>query len=75
MGNKSLYPLARAFTDHSKKRMNMKIALLMYFEDKLKKRVEQTVVAIENGMKSTVEFFKRICMSTAAEMLKSKPEQ
>eukprot|EP01037_Dinobryon_pediforme_P021962 gene21962-22970_t len=45
----------------------MKIALLMYFEDELKKRVEQTVVAIENGMKSMVEFFKRICMSTAAE--------
>ena len=60
---------------NTKKRMNMKIALLMYFEDELKKRVEQTVVAIENGMKSMVEFFKRICMSTAAELLKSKPEQ
>ena len=45
---------------NTKKRMNMKIALLMYFEDELKKRVEQTVVAIENGMKSMVEFFKRI---------------
>ena len=49
--------------------MNMKIALLMYFEDKLKKRVEQTVVANQDGMKSMVEFFKRIRIS------KSKSEQ
>jgi ribosome biogenesis protein MAK21 len=53
----------------------MKVALLMYFEDVLKKAVEVVVSAVDSGMKSMVEFFKRSCMTVAVDMLKSKPEQ
>eukprot|EP01036_Dinobryon_divergens_P027227 gene27227-35958_t len=53
----------------------MKVALLMYFEDELKKAVDIVVAAVDSGTKSMVEFFKRSCMSVAVDMIKSKPEQ
>ena len=53
----------------------MKVALLMYFEDELKKAVDTVVAAVDSGTKSMVEFFKRSCMSVAVDMIKNKPEQ
>lgn len=51
------------------------VAVLMYFEDELKRCVESVVAALESGVKAMVDYFKRLCLSIAAELLQSKPEQ
>ena len=56
-------------------KMNVKTALLLYFEDNLKKRVERVIDALEAGQKSSVDFFKRICLSMTSDLLTQKPEQ
>jgi len=55
--------------------MDMKIGLLLYFENCLKIRMERIIEGLELGLKSSVDFFKRLCLSMASELLINKPEQ
>jgi ribosome biogenesis protein MAK21 len=55
--------------------MSMKVALLMYFEQQVKEQMERVMEALEMGGRSTVEFFKKVCMSIAADLLICCPEQ
>lgn len=54
--------------------MNMKYAKLFYFEDQLLHRIDSIITALDTGFKSTLEYFKRICMDIAVEWLIGKPE-
>lgn len=56
-------------------KMTLAHALIFYFEDQLMTKTVQLVSALENGVKSTVDHFKRLCMGIASELLMSKPEQ
>ena len=55
--------------------MNMKVAMLYWYEDQLYQRVELVANALDIGLKSTIEFFKKQCMDIAAELLAGKPEK
>lgn len=55
--------------------MDMQTALLLWFEDQLKTRIERVMEALENGLKSSVDYFKKLCLEMAASLLMSKPEQ
>ena len=55
--------------------LNMSQALLFYFEDQLAKRVSRMIDALDIGLRSNLEFFKKQCMETVAALLESKPEQ
>lgn len=54
---------------------SISISIMFLFEDELISRVENFVGVIENGLRSTVEYYKKRCMDIAAEMLTNKPEQ
>ena len=56
-------------------KMSIKIGLICWYEDQLLKRVVKVVDVIETALKSTIEFFKKNCMSIASQMLMNKPEQ
>jgi ribosome biogenesis protein MAK21 len=55
--------------------LDMSRAMLFYFEDQLIKRVSRVLDALEMGLRSNLEFFKKQCMETVAALLTSKPEQ
>lgn len=57
------------------KNLTMEKALIYYFEDQLLIRVHRVVNALEKGLKSTLEHFKKQCMEMVMAMLASKPEQ
>ena len=51
------------------------VVTMFWFEVELMKRTERIVDAIEIGLKSTVDYFKRFCMELVFEWLVAKPEQ
>lgn len=55
--------------------MDAKKGLLMWFEDKLVGRVGKILDALDVGLKSTVDFYKKFCMGVCLDLLSSKPEQ
>ena len=48
---------------------------LFWFEVELMKRTERIIEAIESGLKSTVDYFKRFCMEVVYDWIVAKPEQ
>ena len=44
-------------------KMNMNLGLVYWYEYQLKNRVERIVKALEEFMKSNIEFFKKNCMT------------
>ncbi len=56
-------------------RLTRREGLLFWYEDQLISRVDKIIEAIETGMKSTVEHFKKHSMEVAADLLSSKPEK
>jgi ribosome biogenesis protein MAK21 len=48
---------------------------LMWYEVELMKRTERIIEAIEAGLKSTVDYFKRFCMEVVYDWIVAKPEQ
>lgn len=55
--------------------MNITTAMLIWFEAQLKSRYEKVLEALDNGLKSNVEFFKKECLQTVSELLIGRPEQ
>lgn len=55
--------------------LNLQSTLTFWFESELVGRVARIVEALENGMKSSVDFFKRKCMEIVSEWIIAKPEQ
>ena len=55
--------------------ITMQHAMLFWYEDLLLQRMELILSALDNGLKSTVEYFKKQCMDIAAELLMGKPEK
>lgn len=55
--------------------MNMKCAMLNWFEHQLRKRVVQVLEVLETGLKSNIFFFRRQGLELAVDMLTKKPEQ
>ncbi len=55
--------------------MTLPTAVVLWFEGQLKIRIERVMEALDNGLKSTVDFFKKQCLETASSLLMSKPEQ
>ncbi|KAJ1432311.1 CBF/Mak21 family-domain-containing protein, partial [Ochromonadaceae sp. CCMP2298] len=55
--------------------MDITTALLVWFEAQLKLRYEKLLGALEEGLKATVDHFKRECLQTAADLLIGKPEK
>lgn len=49
--------------------------MIMIFEDKLISRISTIVDALENGLKATVDYYKKFCMGICADWLIAKPEQ
>ena len=55
--------------------MTLETAILCHFEDRLIPRISAIVDALEAGLRSTVEYFRRVCMEMIADWLIAKPEQ
>jgi ribosome biogenesis protein MAK21 len=55
--------------------ISLQTALLFWYEAQLISRVEQIATALDQGMKSSVDYFKNKCMDMASEWIISKPEQ
>ena len=55
--------------------MTLETAILCHFEDLLIPRISAIVDALEAGLRSTVEYFRRVCMEMIADWLVGKPEQ
>jgi hypothetical protein len=55
--------------------MNMESAMLFWYEEQVLLRVERIADALDVGLKSTIEFFKKQCMDIAADLLTGKPEK
>lgn len=55
--------------------MNVQIGMLYWFEEQLLQRVELVANALDIGLKSTIEYFKKQCMDIAADLLAGKPEK
>ena len=51
------------------------VVTLFWFEVELMKRTERIIEAIEAGLKSTVDYFKRFCMEVVYDWIVAKPEQ
>ncbi len=56
-------------------KLSMRTAILLWFESQLISRVEKVVQALDFGLSSNVEYYKKICMELAVDMIKHKPEQ
>eukprot|EP01041_Mallomonas_annulata_P004588 gene4588-9117_t len=56
-------------------KMNMKHALLLWYESELLSRMDKIIIPLDLGLKSTVDYYKRICMELIADWLINKPEQ
>ena len=54
--------------------MNLPSALVFWYEEQLLLRMDRFADALDQGLKSTVDFFKKKCMELAAELLISKPQ-
>jgi ribosome biogenesis protein MAK21 len=55
--------------------MTMQHAMYFWFEEQLLQRMELVIIALDIGLKSTIEYFKKQCMDIAAELLMGKPEK
>ena len=55
--------------------MTIQMAMLYWYEELLYQRVELIGNALDIGLKSTIEFFKKQCMDIASELLVGKPEK
>ena len=55
--------------------MNITTALLSWFESQIRSRYEKLLEALESGLNSNIDFFKRECLQTVSELLIGKPEQ
>ena len=55
--------------------LSMPTALVFWFESELIARVDRIVDALESGLKSTVDYFKRKCMDLVSDWIIAKPEQ
>ena len=55
--------------------MDMATAQLMWFEDQLISRYGRTIDALDIGLKSTVDFFKKFSMGVCLDLISGKPEQ
>jgi ribosome biogenesis protein MAK21 len=55
--------------------LTMEVGLLIHFEDELIKRFQRFVEALEMGLKSTVEYFKKHCLEVVSDLLINKSEQ
>jgi hypothetical protein len=55
--------------------MSISTAMRLYFESELIHRAASFVSALEAGSMVTADYFKKICMDVAVDMLVSKPEQ
>jgi ribosome biogenesis protein MAK21 len=55
--------------------MTLSTALLVWYEAQIKTRYERLLEALETGLKSNVDYFKRECLQTVSELLIGKPEQ
>ena len=54
--------------------MNLPSALVFWYEEQLLLRMDRFADALDQGLKSTVDFFKKKCMELAAELLIAKPQ-
>lgn len=71
--SRALRSLEHNTLNHSS--MNITTAMLVWFEGQLKSRYEKVLEALDNGLKSNVEFFKKECLQTVSELLIGRPEQ
>lgn len=71
--NRSLVLFKRRPLGHAL--MTQSVALVLWFEEQLSYRVEKFVEALDLGLRSTVDYFKKVCMGIAESMLESVPEQ
>ena len=55
-------------------KIEKKVLILLWFEDQLIRRFEKFILAIEQGLKSTIDFFKRFCMEIISDLLIYKNE-
>ena len=55
--------------------MTMISAMACWYEEQLLNRMEMVVIALEVGLKSNIEYFKKQCMDIAADLLMGKPER
>jgi ribosome biogenesis protein MAK21 len=55
--------------------MTMQRAMSFWYEEQLMNRMEVVVIALEVGLKSNIEYFKKQCMDIAADLLMGKPER
>jgi hypothetical protein len=54
--------------------MSLSILFLFWYENELIKRIELIIKALENGLKSSVDFYKIKCMEIISIWLSTKPE-
>lgn len=71
--DRKLIPLRQRPLDLSK--MTPNLAARLWFEDKLIDRYKSMVTALQQGLRSTIDHFKKTAMSTVKDLLTSKPEQ
>lgn len=55
--------------------LTLRSGLLMWYEDALATRVGRILDALDNGLKATVDYFKKLCMTLCLDLLTNKPEQ
>jgi ribosome biogenesis protein MAK21 len=56
-------------------KMDMNTALLLWYEGQVKEKMSKLLSALDQGLKSNQDYFKRICMELAKDLLVSKPEE
>lgn len=71
--NRRLKALRMQSLGHS--RMDGRQLILFKFEEELSLRISRIVDALELGLRSNVEYFKRVCMDATTEWIMNKPEQ
>jgi ribosome biogenesis protein MAK21 len=70
---RSLRPLAQNLFNHPS--MTATTAFVLWFEAQVAVRYAKVLDALDTGLKSNIDFFKRECLQTASELLCGKPEQ
>jgi ribosome biogenesis protein MAK21 len=71
--DRHLVPLQQQPLKHPK--VNLNTAILMWYEDKLVEIMRQLLSSLDQGLKSTVDHFKKSSMAVVKDLLVSKPEQ
>ena len=56
-------------------KMNVQYGIIYWFEDNLIRRIEKITFALEEGLKSNLDYFKKFCMAIIADIVTHKPEQ